>query len=205
MSDTTVQRYYRLQSYVYDATRWTILHGRRRAAAALRLRPGSSVLEVGCGTGLNFRHVLAHLNPAANGRLIGLDFSADMLRRAARRVARHGWPHVELAQADATTMDLGRTFDAVYFAYSLTMIPNWPAALERAYAHLKPGGVAVVLDFSRFAGWGPLGALPRGWLRWNHVETERNYEDEIRRRFDHCEVKYWGGGYNFTAVGRRGA
>ncbi len=204
MSATAVQRFYRFHAYVYDSTRWMILHGRRRAVAALNLRPNGLVLELGCGTGLNFRYILEHLDPRA-GKLVGLDFSGDMLARAARRVARHGWPNVELLEADATTLALGRRFDAVFFGYSLTMIPDWRAALARACEHLAPGGRLVVLDFGRFHGWGPLAPLWRTWLRINHVETMRPYEDELRRLLDRCEVGYWLGGYNFTAVGRRGS
>ncbi len=204
MPATAVQRFYRFHAYVYDSTRWMILHGRRQAVAALNLRPDSQVLEIGCGTGLNFRFILEHLDPRA-GKLVGLDFSGDMLQRAARRVARHGWSSVELREADATTLDLGRRFDAVFFGYSLTMIPNWRAALARACEHLTPGGRLVVLDFSRFEGWGPLAPLWRAWLRINHVETVQPYEDELRRVLDRCEVRYWLGGYNFTAVGRRGS
>lgn len=202
MQNSAVQRFYRFHAYVYDSTRWMILHGRRRAAERLVLRPNSRVLEVGCGTGLNFRFLQEHVSPV-DGRLTGLDFSRDMLVRAERRVQRRGWRNVDLVAADASRMDLGRTFDAVFFAYSLTMIPDWEAALERAHAHLEPGGRLVVLDFSRFAGWGPLAPIMRTWLRLNHVLTQRPYEDGIARRFERCEIEYWFGGYNFTAVGRR--
>lgn len=204
MPDTAVQRFYRFHAYVYDSTRWMILHGRRRAAARLDLRPNCRVLEIGCGTGLNFRYLLEYLDPA-EGRLTGVDFSADMLKQARKRVAARGWSNVDLIQANATTLDLGRQFDAVFFGYSLTMIPDWPAALARAREHLVPGGTLVVLDFSRFDKWGPLAPLMRTWLRLNHVETLRPYEDELRRLLDRVEVHYWLGGYNFTAVGRKGS
>ncbi len=202
MTQTAVQRFYRYHALVYDSTRWMILHGRRRAVARLELRPDSQVLEVGCGTGLNFRYVLEQLDPPA-GRLSGLDFSADMLRKAQRRIRARGWSNVDLIQADASTLALERRFDAVLFGYSLTMIPDWAAALEQAYEHLRPGGRLVVLDFGRFDGWGPLGALMRGWLRLNHVETLRPYERKLREIFGAVEVEPWLGGYNFTAVGRR--
>ena len=162
------------------------------------------MLEIGCGTGLNFRHILECLDPQA-GRLTGVDFSADMLRRAARRIAQRGWTNVDLVEGDATTLDLGRRFDAAFFGYSLTMIPDWPAALRRALEHLVPGGVLVVLDFGHFAGWGPLAPLMRTWLRLNHVETRRPYAEELRRLCTRVEVHDWLGGYNFTAVGRKGS
>ncbi len=202
MGSTAVQSFYRYHACVYDWTRWTILHGRRRAAARLQLGPESEVLEVGCGTGLNFRYLLDYLDPA-RGRLVGLDFSPDMLRRAERRIADCGWHNVELLEGDAARLDLDRRFDATLFAYSLTMIPDWPAAIERARAHLKPGGRLVVLDFGRFQRWGPLAPLMRGWLRLNHVETLRPYEQKLREVFPDLQVSNWLGGYNFTAVGQR--
>ncbi len=202
--DSSVQRFYRYHAYVYDSTRWMILHGRARAVRALGLRPESSVLEIGCGTGLNFRLVLDRLDPA-RGHMTGLDFSADMLRRAEARVASAGWHNVELVQADATTMNLHRRFDAILFAYSLTMIPDWPAALQRAYEHLTPGGRVVVLDFGRFQRWGPLAPVMRAWLRANHVETLRPYVEKMREIFGEIQCTSWLGGYNFTALGRREA
>ena len=205
MTDTAVQRFYRYHAYVYDSTRWMILHGRRRAVAALGLRPDSRVLEIGCGTGLNFRFVLEHLRPDAGGRLTGLDFSADMLRQAEKRVAAKGWSNVELLQADATTLLLQQKFDGILFAYSLTMIPDFAAAIDRAYEHLKPGAALVVHDFSTFFAWGPLGPVMRGWLRANHVETTRPYLDKLRRVFPDLRVTEWLGGYCFTAVGRKPA
>ncbi len=201
MSATAVQRFYRYHAYVYDSTRWMILHGRRQAAARLNLRPNSTVLEVGCGTGLNFPYLMDYLAPE-KGRLVGLDFSADMLRRAERRVSAQGWTNVELVEADASTLDLPERFDAIFFAYSLTMIPKWEASVDCACRHLLPGGRLVVLDFSRFHGWGPLGPVMRAWLRANHVETKRPYEEKLRAALPGTEVHYWLGGYNFTTVGR---
>lgn len=202
MDRTAVQSFYRYHAWFYDWTRWTILHGRKAAVARLRLSPDSKVLEVGCGTGLNFRYLLSRLDPA-RGHLVGLDFSPDMLRLAENRVAARGWQNVELLADDATKLELNRRFDGILFAYSLTMIPDWMAAIERAREHLQPGGRLVVLDFGRFQRWGPLTPLIRGWLRLNHVETLRPYEQKLRELFPDLEVEHWLGGYNFTAVGRR--
>jgi len=199
---TAVQRFYRYHAYVYDWTRWMILHGRRRAVERLNLPPDGTALEIGCGTGLNFRYLLDRLDPV-RGRLVGVDFSPDMLRRAERRVAAHAWSQVELVEADATRLDLGRRFDGVLFAYSLSMIPDFAAALRRAHEHLRPGGRLVVLDFGAFRGWGPLGPLMRAWLRAHHVETLRPYVDALREVCGDIQVQHWLGGYNFTAVGCR--
>ncbi len=200
MSITAVQRFYRYHARVYDATRWTILHGQRRAVRALELRPDSRVLEIGCGTGRNFPLLLARLDPA-RGRLTGLDFSADMLARARKRWGTRG--PVTLLQADATNFALPERFDAILFAYSLTMIPDWRAALARAVAHLAPGGTLVVLDFGRFERWGPLAPLLRGWLRLNHVETRAPYAEHLRTLLPETTITTHAGGYYFLACGRR--
>lgn len=202
MASTSVQRFYRYHARVYDKTRWMILHSRREAVDHLQLTSDASVLEVGCGTGLNFRFVLDRLD-GQRGHLTGLDFSADMLVQARNRVASRGWSNVDLVEGDASTMSLGRQFDGILFAYSLTMIPDWGAALERAREHLRPGGRLVVLDFSTFLGWGPLAPLMRLWLRSCHVETQRPYVDHLRTLFPALHVRHWLGGYNFIAVGTR--
>ncbi len=202
MSVTSVQRFYRMHARVYDSTRWMILHGRRRAVDLLQLRLSDQVLEIGCGTGLNFGLIVRRLDPQ-HGRLTGLDFSSDMLERARRRVDRRKWRNVSLVYDDATQFDLATRFDAILFGYSLTMIPNWGAAIERAHAHLKPGGRLVVLDFGRFDSWGPLAPLMRAWLRANHVETCSAYVDKLQRTFGNVDVGRWLGGYSFTALVRK--
>lgn len=202
MVETPIQRFYRRQAKFYDLTRWIMLHGRREAVAKLGLRPESAVLEVGCGTGLNFRHILARLDPE-RGRLTGLDFSASMLARARRRVVRNGWSGVGLVQGDATVLPFSATFDAVLFAYSLSMVPDFAAALRGARACLRSGGVLVVLDFGPFTGWGPLGPWMRKWMDWHGVQTTRPYEEELRRLFTVVDVHRRWGNYCFVATATR--
>ena len=203
MNLTPVQRFYRRHAGFYDLTRWAFLYGRRRAIELLALQPDNSVLEIGCGTGLNFRHVLARLDPG-EGRLVGLDFSEHMLVRAAQRVASSGWGHVELVHADAEQMSLGERFDGILCAYSLSMIPGWQAVLDRAREHLRPGGRLAIVDFGDFDGWGPLGRLARAWLRWNHVQTGRPYQHKLDDLFRDVQFEARLGGYYFIAVGVAG-
>ncbi|MHC5078434.1 MAG: class I SAM-dependent methyltransferase, partial [Planctomycetota bacterium] len=197
-----VQRQYRLHAPIYDWTRWIFLLGRRRAVAGLKAEPDSRILEIGCGTGLNFRHVLGELD-RESGRLVGLDFSKEMLGKARKRRTAKGWNHVDLVRGDATRMGFQTRFDGILFAYSLTMIPDWRGALRNAFDHLRPGGRLVVLDFGPFTGWGPLGAVLRGWLRHHHVETLRPYEEALRELFLDLTFRRWLGGGYFTATARK--
>lgn len=201
---STLLRYYRRHAPLYDWTRWTILHGRRRAVETLNLRPGDRAMEIGCGTGLNLPYLVEAVG--AEGSVVGVDFSPDMLMHAARRVSRRGWQNVSLVRADASTLRLPERFDGVLFAYALRVIPKWEAALERAAAHLRPGGRLTVLDFGTFDGWGwPLAPLMRAWLRTRLVETLRDFTPKLAELLDDLEVYQTFGGYYIIATGVRRA
>lgn len=119
---------------------------RRKAIAALRLGPGDEVLEVGVGSGRNLPYLLDAIG--SGGSVVGVDLSAGMLAEARKVVAKRGASNVELIQADASTVNLGRDFDAVLFSLSYSAIPAAvrPAALALAWERLRPGGRLVVLD-----------------------------------------------------------
>ncbi len=125
--------------------------GRRAGIAGLNLRAGDRVLDVGCGTGLNFKLLQDVVGPT--GRVVGVDLSGDMLRQAEQKVRRYGWSNVGLVQADATTLaDEGlpgeddRPFDGVLFTYALSLMPHWLRAWRGAIGLLRPGGRAAVVD-----------------------------------------------------------
>ena len=70
---------------------------RTRLVNELDPRPGDVVLDLACGTGLNFPALERAVGPA--GRIIGVDLSADMLTKAGSRVARSGWNNVAVCAA----------------------------------------------------------------------------------------------------------
>ena len=67
---------------------------RSLAINKLSLRRGNSVIELGCGTGLNFPFLMEQIGP--EGRLIGVDLTPGMLDIARVRVERSGWKNVKL-------------------------------------------------------------------------------------------------------------
>jgi S-adenosylmethionine-diacylgycerolhomoserine-N-methlytransferase len=162
-----MDRMYRRQRHIYDATRKYYLLGRDEAIAALAPRPGESVLEIGCGTGRNLIAV-ARRYPAA--AVYGLDVSSEMLTTARAAIGRAGLDgRVALAQGDATAFDPEALFDRAGFdrvlvSYALSMIPPWREALARAIDVVAEGGALEVVDFGDQAG------LPRffraGLRRW---------------------------------------
>ncbi|RMH23683.1 MAG: methyltransferase domain-containing protein [Planctomycetota bacterium] len=141
------RRYDRLAP-IYRAMEWVLFLPpgiRRQAVAQMELGPGDSAVEVGVGTGRNLPHLVGAVGPT--GRVVGFDLSGGMLARARRRCARRGWGNVELIEADAAGADRpAGCADGVLFALSYAAIPDHDAALDRAWAWLKPGGRLVVLD-----------------------------------------------------------
>lgn len=163
-----MDKVYRGQRHIYDFTRKYYLFGRDRLIRELNAAPGMSVLEVGCGTGRNLE-LIARAWPQVQCH--GFDISAEMLKSARARLG----PQVRLAPGDATRFDadalFGCTgFDRVVLSYTLSMIPDWQAALEQAAAALAPGGVLHAVDFGDLAGLpAPFRKGLRAWLAKFHV------------------------------------
>ena len=125
----------------FDLSGW-----RRQAVAELNLKPGDTVVDIGCGTGLNFTVLQETIT--AEGSIIGVDLSAAMLEGARERVEVNGWKNVELICADAAQFELERPVDGVLSAYALILIADSPRVVEKACAALKPGGRLSILDMS---------------------------------------------------------
>lgn len=159
-----MQQYYRLHATIYDATRWTFLHGRRQILDLLPKNKTQTLLEVGCGTGHNFR-LLAHQKP--DWKLIGVDVSPEMLAKASKATASFS-RRVQLFEQPygVGAFQLEEPVDIVLFSYALTMFnPGWETAIEQAYQDLKPGGIIAVVDFHD---------TPHTWFqRWMHVNHVR--------------------------------
>jgi S-adenosylmethionine-diacylgycerolhomoserine-N-methlytransferase len=147
-----MNRMYRRQRHIYDGTRRYYLLGRDQLISGLQPAAGTSVLEIGCGTGRNL--VLAgRLYPDA--RFFGIDVSTEMLTSAIAAISRTDQTgRVRVAHGDGTAFNPQNLFrisrfDHVMISYSLSMIPDWRGVLQAAATHLKPGGRLHIVDFGR--------------------------------------------------------
>ena len=109
------------------------------------------MLDVGCGTGLNFPRLQQAIR--ASGRIIGLDASPAMLTQAGARLRRSGWTNVTLICGDASRTDpvrlrrlLGRSCDAVLATYALSLMPDWRAAWQMMLQVADPSARLAVAD-----------------------------------------------------------
>lgn len=160
---------YTLSARVYDVIsfEWPVYRaGRGAAFELLNLSVGSHVLDLGCGTGLNFAGLQRMIGPT--GSITGIDASPQMLEQARRRADRAGWDNVTLVAADATALtaaDLGANgpFDAALSTYALSLMTQWQAALDSMISATRVGGVVAVVDMQRPVGlaamWTPLAKL----------------------------------------------
>jgi ubiquinone/menaquinone biosynthesis C-methylase UbiE len=117
---------------------------RRKAVAALGLKPGDVVLEIGAGTGRNFPYLVEAVGPS--GTVIAVDASEGMLAEARRLIRRHGWSNVQLLRQDAAQLEVDRDLDGVLFSLSYSALPEPRPALARAWERLRPSARVVVMD-----------------------------------------------------------
>ena len=137
----------------FNLSKW-----RRQAVSALGLKPGDTVVDIGCGTGLNFP--LLHRAVSSQGKIIGVDLSDAMLAQARQAIIANQWANVELVCVDAAQFEFPAHVDAVLSTYTLILVPDCARTISNACQALVPGGRIVVLDM----------AWPRGWpLWWRHV------------------------------------
>ena len=169
-----MDRMYRLQRYFYDFTRKYYLLGRDRLIDEMEVAAGDNVLEIGCGTGRNII-VFGRKYPDAN--FFGLDASSAMLETAQAKIDARRLKNLELRTALAddfafdTTFGVDRPFDAIFFSYSISMIPTWRESIDNALHNLKPGGGLYIVDFydqRDLPRW--FKSLLQGWLRKFHVQ-----------------------------------
>jgi demethylmenaquinone methyltransferase/2-methoxy-6-polyprenyl-1,4-benzoquinol methylase len=123
---------------------------RRAAALAARLADGQSAVDVACGTGALTRELAAS---AAGATVLGVDFSWEMVRRAAG--AEPG-PEAEPGPApaylvgDALRLPLqDASMDVVTIAFGLRNLPEPGRGLLEFRRVLRPGGRLVICEFSQ--------------------------------------------------------
>jgi S-adenosylmethionine-diacylgycerolhomoserine-N-methlytransferase len=145
-----MNRMYRWQRHIYDATRRYYLLGRNQLISGLRPAAGANVLEIGSGTGRNLV-LAARLHPEA--LFFGIDVSTEMLTSAVSAISRRALTNrIRVAHGDGTAFDpeflFGiQSFDHIIISYSLSMIPDWRRVVETGLSHLTPGGGLHIVDF----------------------------------------------------------
>lgn len=147
-------KWYDIIAPIYDkAIRRLYLPYRQKIVQSLQLQPGQTVLDIGCGSGLNFKLIIDAIGP--QGTLIGVDFSAKMLMRAQQTIDKHGWKNVFLLQQDATKLNIKELtiqsdndirIDRILCTLGLSVFPDWQLVFEKSFNLLEPNGKFGIMD-----------------------------------------------------------
>lgn len=153
ISAQLIQQTYDRCSSLYDRIFKPWLEfGRREAIEKLELYKGNRVLEIGVGTGLSFEFYPEGVE------VIAFDYSDGMLRQASFKQTDSPECDVQLLQMDAQQMAFpSKTFDRIFSAYVMTVVPDTRKAIHEIFRIAKPGARVVFINHLRsnngFLSW----------------------------------------------------
>lgn len=229
--ETRLDKFYRGQADVYDTTRSKLLRGRNTmlSLTASHLRsvrerhPGQRLVwvDIGGGTGHNIELMNKHFPISSFDAVYLVDLCDPLLDIARKRFAKKGWTNVTVLRQDATEFalpewahkDAKGSVSVVTLSYSLSMIPNFYALLDRIdYVLCPETGLVSVVDFytsgkqpslhekaiggtSKECGW-----LSRWfwqiWFDFDHVSLSPHRRDYLEYKFG--TVKTYNGRNRFV-------
>jgi phosphatidylethanolamine/phosphatidyl-N-methylethanolamine N-methyltransferase len=142
LDNSTVEQTYARWAPVYDLVFDKVMDAGRRAGVAAATKVGPRILDVGIGTGLELRYF------GAETRLVGVDLSEPMLRKAKRRaLAGPACQVLGLCVMDAARLAFAdASFDAVLAPYVITVVPRPEATLDELMRVVRPGGELVLVN-----------------------------------------------------------
>ncbi len=166
-----MESFYSGQADAYDDFRKRLLKGREELWAAIKEPEDAVWVDMGGGTGSNLEY-LGDERISKLKKAYVVDLASSLLEVATARMKERGWENAEAVEADATKFQPPEApVDVVTFSYSLTMIPDWFAAIENAVKMLKPGGQIGVVDFYVSRKHAPEGFTRHGWFTRNFWPT----------------------------------
>ncbi len=186
-----MESFYSGQADDYDAFRKRLLKGRAEMYAQIQPPDQAIWVDLGGGTGANLEYLGERVSRLKHAYVV--DLSESLLEIAGQRAQANGWNQVIPVAADATTFRPEQAqADVVTCSYSLTMIPDWFAAIDNAYEMLKPGGQIGVVDFyvarkyptesQRRHGWMTRTGWP-AWFQMDNVFPSADHLPYLQNRF----------------------
>ena len=182
-----ITRAYARWAPIYDLIFGTVFERGRKASVAAAERIGGRVLEVGVGTGISLPEY------RWTTRVVGIDLSEAMLRKAKARIKEHRLTNVDgIAVMDAQHLGFSdATFDVVVAQYVITTVPDAEATLDEFVRVVKPGGEIVLVNHlgaeTGLRAWYERMFAPLGrWLGW---QAEFRWERLARWTAQHGDVR----------------
>lgn len=162
---------------------------RSRVMRQLGLGATSAVLDVACGTGLNFDYLQRAVR--GTGRIVGLDNSAKTLELARRRIGRRGWSNVELVEVSSADYRPEERFDAAVCTFAIDIIPRWQETIDMMVDAVRPGGRLGIIGFRESARL-PYSALNPLWRAIAAPLGGAELNRKVRERIGHsCDEAFY--------------
>ncbi len=174
---------------------------RSMLAERLNLKPGDTVLDLCCGTGLNFPFLLQKIK--IQGKLLGVDLSSKMLQQARKKIGPEG---INLVMSDAAHLPFhDQTFDAILVSFCLKITPKYEKCIEEIARVLKPAGRVGVLANHKPSGplWLPGIIITKVLSAMAKIDFEIDLKEHLSDKFRIIEDrKMYGGLVQFLVVER---
>ncbi|AND41242.1 MULTISPECIES: demethylmenaquinone methyltransferase [Cytobacillus] len=124
------------------------LRWRKDTMKKMNVQKGSKALDVCCGTA-DWSIALAEA-VGENGKVVGLDFSKNMLKIGEEKIKDRKLKQVELVHGNAMELPFAdNSFDYVTIGFGLRNVPDYLQVLKEMHRVAKPGGIAVCLETSQ--------------------------------------------------------
>lgn len=178
-------RMYRSTAGRYDGSvgRWTDRY-RRHAVDRLWLTAGDAVVDVACGTGINFAQLSERVRQ--DGRVVGVDLSPEMLEVATARSRELQLDNVTVIQSTVEDAELPGQFDAALFSLTHDVLQSKPA-VDNVFAHLRRGSRVAAFGAKWSAPWNlPVNLFVR-YLSRRYVTTFDGFEAPWRNLAEHLD------------------
>jgi phosphatidylethanolamine/phosphatidyl-N-methylethanolamine N-methyltransferase len=183
-----IKRIYAGYSNVYDYIfKWFFTPRHQHVINALNIAPHARVLDVGVGTGLSLPLYPSHC------RVVGIDLSGDMLKKASKKVRKYGLAKVSLLEMDASRLAFrDNTFDYVVAAFVISVVPDPVRVISEMKRVAKPDGrIAIINHFqsqnrvvAKFEEWVSPLCTRLGW------HSDVDLEDLVARAHLAVDSKY---------------
>ena len=156
------------------------IHFRQQCIAKLALKPGETVIDAGCGTGLSFAALENGVD--SGGSIIAIDQSPEQFAQARALAARNGWRNIALLNSPVEDVDIPMTADAALF-YLTHDIMRTPRAVQNVVRSVRDGGRIVVMGRK----WAPWWRLLTNWRTWRGARRFVTTFEGFRKPWSHLE------------------
>jgi ubiquinone/menaquinone biosynthesis C-methylase UbiE len=138
----------------------------RATIERLRLKPGSVVLDVGCGSGASAIPAGEAVGP--HGRVIGVDLAERLLAMAQAKADAQKLSNTAFRQADMERLGYpDESFDAVVCVFAIFFVPDMVKQVRELWRMVRPGGQLAITT------WGPRMFEPGSAAWWAAVKQFR--------------------------------